>query len=241
MGRKSPTGLRLEGRKVRKMLQACLLRTDTHNFSVGCSGSSVVTWRQLSKAGGASSNSKWMKWTPHDVDIFVCGEHGKTRETFNAYVRTVRKRMEEKGYLITKMKTYQNKYIMENIMVSITDLEIEGLDTVISFVQSPAHETVLEVVAGFDLDIVRIVFDFRNGSYIMADNDKEHLDAGVMKVSERILELVKFATRSSFVKQKISSTYDRLAKYRERGFDLENEEAVMKQFKVFLEFHGIMN
>ena len=171
MGRKSPRALRLEGRAVRKMLQACLSPADTHNFSVGCSGSSVVTWRYLSKAGAGSSNQPWMKWTPHDVDIFVCGQHGRTREAFTAYVRTVTKTIEDRGYSIANMKTYQNIYIVEGLEVLVTDVEVEGFETVISFVQSPTHATVHEVVAGFDLDIVRIVFDFRDGSYIMADND----------------------------------------------------------------------
>lgn len=239
MSGKSPTSMRSEGRKVRNLLRACLDPCDTSNFSVGCSGSAVVSWWDLERREVGSNRKHWLKWTPCDVDVFICGKHGSSVNSYNMYVSKAINKMKEIGHTISFLKSHTNYSVLEGVAVSIIDVEVEGIKTVISFIRAPGSSTVHDVVAKFSLDIVRMVYNFQTGGYIMSEEDRCNLDNGFMRVSQSLVDLLEGGVCTDFVISKLRSLYHLVDKYRARGFVLVEEEKIKALFEAFKKMHPL--
>lgn len=231
----SPRARRLEARKLVKVIRAGVPEEDLDNYLVGLAGSQA-----LAMCGNRHKNTRPDKFAwadalePNDCDLFVCGHLGENAYVFEDYVGGVICNIQRSGMVIKEVTRKLNNYIHQACAVLIADIWVEGLGVKLSFVQCPFSNTVHEVVAGFDLNIVKVVYDFKSGDFIAEENTMKMMADGDMEVSRHILDELDAEIKSNgppgFRFRKLKSSYFRIAKYVLREFNLKNEDAVMEKF-----------
>lgn len=171
-------------------------------------------WKARARQGGAN-----LIWNPNDVDVFLCGRPGSRRASFRAAVqgicRSLSERLARTGKQLIVEEEFEHRYTLQPDAFLIQNVRVEGMETVISFIQVPGREDVTEVMESFDMDIVRC----------MCNIERQELCVPV-KVASRIwkgqAEVVDFVTKlqhpTQVEERAICSTLRRMRKYGERGY-----------------------
>jgi hypothetical protein len=149
---------------------------------------------------------------------------GSTQGRFRAYVEKCKDRCAEFGVIVLSTNFHRNRYVIRNQSVLIADLEVEGLDQVISFVQAPNVRTVIEVVETFDIDVAQVVYNCFTCKFT--------IEPGIEKRIANMHAVIKpFHTEkhcpSEFEKRRQSVTYYRMKKYEKRHFVFINSPCII--------------
>jgi len=154
--------------------------------------------------------------SPNDVDIFVCGEYGKTENNYSHFIDSVISNAQSEGYYVVAKRTYANTYVYKDKRILITNLIVGGISVDLSFIQCPLDKTVATVVDKFDMDIVRVVYNIEIGTSVPKSTDVQHaIRTRTFTVHDFTMA---YCGPSDFEIFKIRSTFQRIAKYSERGF-----------------------
>ena len=210
----------------REMLDAnrsLLTMVDPREWSsgeVGLAGGCALYWHLIHEA----FPKDLLDWVPSDIDLFVCGELGSTHSKFRAYVEECKERCTEFGVKVLSTKFHKNRYVIKNQSVLIADLEIAGLDSVISFVQAPNVRTVMEVVETFDIDVVQVVYNCFTCEFTIEPGIKERI--ANMHAIVKPFHTEKHCP-SEFEKRRQSVTYYRMKKYEKRHFVFINSPCII--------------
>lgn len=218
-----------------KILRTGLPEEDLEDFTVGLAGSMPLSMFGARHLYSGQGKFEWAKGlVPNDADIFVCGAPGCNHERMREYVYDFIHAILEADYTLNYLHTYYNHYVHRKNPVMIMDVGVCGLDTKLSFVQSPCCEDVRDTVLGFDFNIVQVVYDFNRNDFVIGKATLKMLEAGTMELSEYVLrdldEELEFRDLSNFRYKRLLSTYLRILKYGARGFDLLNAKEVLKKF-----------
>jgi hypothetical protein len=187
---------------------------------VGLAGGCALYWHLIHEA----FPKDLLDWVPNDIDLFVCGNLGSTQGTFRAYVEKCKDRCAEFGVIVLSTNFHRNRYVIKDRSVLIADLEVEGLDQVISFVQVPNVRTVIEVVETFDIDVAQVVYNCFTCKFT--------IEPGIEKRIANMHAVIKpFHTEkhcpSEFEKRRQSVTYHRMKKYEKRHFVFINSPCII--------------
>lgn len=231
---------RLKDRELIKVIRAGVPKDDLDSFKVGLAGSQALLMYGNRYRESKPSKFRWLNGLePNDCDLFVCGPYGRTHPIFEDYVDGVISNIQEAGYDVLRVHSKLSRYIHKSVEVMITDVLVDGLDTKLSFVQCPLSDTVKTAVCSFDLNIVKVVYDFKSGNFVVENEARSMIEDGRMMITERVhRDLVREVNRkdkSGFTFQKLKNTYFRIAKYGIRGFGLVWYDAVMEHFQEALD------
>jgi hypothetical protein len=182
-------------------------------------------WKK--RARGAGGN---LIWNPNDVDVFFCGRVGSRKASFRAAVRGICDRLSRQlaaeGLKLIEGEEHENRYTARPEPFLIRNVNIEGMETAVSFIQVPECEDVAELMEGFDMDIVRCLCNI----------EKEEVCVPVKVVSQiwkGEVAVVDFVTKQSFpseVEEKvICSTLRRMRKYGRRGYKCKRYSQIMSR------------
>lgn len=228
------TRKRHEGRKLRMLMRKIVDGGLLERFEVGVSGSCVLDWHAVKCFGRNPRDGVGYYLHPNDLDIFVCGSNGRTTEAFLDFVNKCGQEMLRIGHQVNSVHRYRNVYVHDDIDIEIVDVEVEGLETKLSFVQCPKDETVLQTVRRFDFDLVQVIYDFTRDRIIRQDPETELMEWTLtMRLSNRILDsldrqlTLPTGSRNDNSVRRILLTCGRMLKYSRRGFIFEKELEVM--------------
>lgn len=211
--------------------------------TVGCSGSSVVSWRIHRKP--EDFPDALQNFVYNDCDLFVCQKHGSTAEEFLAFVKATFERLTAHGYIVGWAYCYEHDYMHDGAKALIYDFCLEGIETKLSLVQCQFASNIHEVVKGFDFDVVQAIYDFGSDRIIMDQAAEKNLKQGKMEVSpwqEKLAdEIVSHEKDLSKVDiYRLAATLKRMTKYTERGFKVQHrgwfEETVAHYARYNLEY-----
>lgn len=200
----------LETAKVTKMLEHCIPQKK-HNV-VGMLGSAPLKMYQVEHKIGPTG------WIPHDFDVFVSGDDGRTPRRFHWFVNKVVKNMQEMFNVLWGETSY-TMYAKNGVEICVIDVKVRGIDKNISFVQCPTCRNLLEVADGFDIDVCRVIYDIHAKRFRCSQSVMEHI-----KSCQAVLEGFDFAATGITKKDAtyVQKTMYRMVKYRERGFHFMN-------------------
>lgn len=222
-----------EGERIRQFIEDTVQPKELDTFTVGLAGSATLSWylEALHEEFQASA------WTPfpfdwNDINIFVCGPHAETRIAFVAFVNGMKVRMARKGYVTEEsMEPRFHTIGVGNLCTQVMRLHVRSIASPISIVRCHGALNVMEVVEHFDLDVCRIIYNFRHNSYQLSSMMKENIQRGEMEIHARLMEL---ATESHLPLSQMlmmERSVDRIDKYKARGFAITNSPNAVSEFK----------
>lgn len=219
-----------EGRRERQFLESVIPLKYLLNDEVCVAGSRALQWWQAEMNAGPYWNR------PGDIDIFVAGEPGKNGATFAEFLYDVRRNMGKKGFLCTsewREGPYTDDCTDDSIhseKLKILDVNVEGFKFKFSFVQRPRAKNNEEVVASFDMDICRVIYDLRRHSFQVKDEVQDHIRSGVAIVAADRLKDDSLDEGNGSEDPldeenwKKRMTLKRMRKYQRRGFTIVKED-----------------
>ena len=145
-------------REARELLRATVSQEAAQNWTAAEAGSSSLYFYQEDRAVGPS-------WgMPNDLDVFVAGKHGSSKESFCAFVGACMENMRSQGQIVDSTLR-KCGYSKPGVEIWIMDLCVSGLfpQVVISFVQAPGHRDVLSAVEDFDISVCKVAFNVASG------------------------------------------------------------------------------
>lgn len=204
--------------QTQRLLRYIVPREATKKNEIGVAGSSPLYWYQEKYQIGP-------KWTgPNDVDIFVAGYWGRSRERFEILVDLMEERIVGAGYKCTRKDKF-HPYACRSGLIRITDFAIKGLNQVVSFVQHPECDSVQEVARGFDISVCKVVYHIHQQRFETMHGT--HRDIVRCQFYVHPLEITSPGKPTNFERGKWVSTDGRCAKYRRRGFELMNKDEIL--------------
>ena len=206
-----------ESAKVRKVLGDLLTEDMAKRNNVCVAGSAPLQLLLASYPEG--SFPRTLEFVPHDIDVFVFGEDGETEEAFRAAVVSMVSELQNKGNEATDYNWRQNMYIADGVPAWIADAYVDAICQNLSFVQCPMDSTKEEVVARFDMDIVRVMYDIPKEEIVVDPAIKRNIEQGKATIRDRHFSFT--ALRKGDIRT-VLSTLHRMTKYKERGFSFTN-------------------
>lgn len=200
--------------KIKKCLSELFSVEQIERNTVCVAGSAPLQWLLLSLP--LHSIPKGCLFQPQDVDIFIYGDDGRTQKAFTEMVTMAIENLEFKGYDVFYTMTRENLYILNDIPVLITDVCIRNIyHNRLSFVQCPTDSTKEDIVARFDIDIVKVMYDIGKQTIIVNEDVKRNILQGVAVSRDFNFGLSAPSARELYMmKQRLF----RIEKYTSRGF-----------------------
>lgn len=207
---------------VKRLLRQVVPRRLTRPNEVAIAGSAALHWYQGQYKVGPV-------WTEiGDVDIFVAGSSGSTKESFKAFVSSVVQRIKASKHIVESITCYEVRVYgpRERKEICICDVKVQDVDVKLSFVQSPEHATVSAVMEGFDIDICQVMYDIHRQSYNLSSQAKANIRAGRAEALP-----MKFDHQDGNVSladiSRVRKTLQRIRKYHARGFAFTNGSGII--------------
>lgn len=207
-----------EAKRVQTLLAGAIGAEESLRDWINVAGSSALHWYQLSE--GLCGSDPARHWLPNDVDVFCCNVIGRTDEAFTRYASEAISRIVELGHTIERVTQHRNRYVDDEHEILIVRVKVAGIDTALSFIQRPGHDSVTEVVEAFDIDICKVLYRIHQranpGSPIQMSANTE--DA-IRSMQARCKTFhFKGHSPTSFEVDKFANTLVRMQKYARRGF-----------------------
>jgi hypothetical protein len=156
----------------------------------------------------------WQEY-PKDVDVFVSGRLSRS-PVFNAWVDAQILRMANAGYVIESVQKIENSYATEDgTPIMITNVKVEGIAVIISFVQALDSADINEVMEKFDLSVVKVAYHTGIECYHCSEGTFDDLKNHITHV-KNFSFAGQYPTRRE--RKKLESTLARTEKYSRRGF-----------------------
>lgn len=191
------------------------------DIEIAVAGSSALLWFQDEEEIGP------MWEGPNDIDIFVAGYYGMTKKRFTKFMEAAESRLRGAGNVIVLKKQWRNRYCIRDRYVYICDLTIEGLGGMkLSFIQSPTAPTVEDVVSAFDIDVCRVIYLIHQERFIVSDMVRRQIERCEAWVDPLMFD-AEDGLPTSFDDIKLRSSFRRMRKYAERGFNFSNRGGVV--------------
>ena len=209
--------LRCEMRQVKTLLSRMIDPVARHGEYICVAGSASLLWFILSLPARCEVSE--CIYRPNDIDVFVYGPLGEHEYHFSAFVSELTKNIEAAGYTITERSQRYNWYVLENEPVLIVDVRVKGISAKLSFVQCPIANTSQEVVDSFDMDIVRVIYDVKDGTITVRDDVRPNI-LQRRATAKDFVRSHDFPTSGDFTAYGI--TLSRITKYSKRGFSFSN-------------------
>ena len=181
---------------------------------VGVAGSASLLWWQL-KETNCNCNPGRL-YIPGDIDVFVCGDDGKTHKNFSCFVRGILKKAAKCGYIVEKSTLKVNPHIVPDSSVHILDVWILGLRNKISFVQAPQDLSMKDIVRRFDISVSKVVYNIGSNRYIIPAAVKSNVEAQIASVASFCFLR---SVPSNYERSRIGSVLARIKKCSGRGFE----------------------
>ncbi len=164
-----------------------------------------------------------------DLDIFIGGWVAQRKSTFRRRVKKLIKDMkvvvEKKGMSLKVEREKCHKYALKDKDLLIQDVSIDGMGGMkISFVQSPEEATLADIVAGFDIDVCKVMYNpWRNKLYARMDVLLA-VETGHASVCDYFFG---HDSPYKFDLQQVKSTLQRMHKYGKRGYAFNRYPAMV--------------
>ena len=192
---------------------------------VAVAGSCALYWFLLASEKTATRNC--INWAPSGVNIFVAGRVGANSSYFRDFVDMCCDNLPINDYTI-RSKTWNFVNYMEYGEVNkiwTCDVALQEIDMFhLSFVQSRKRDTVNDVVDGFDINIVKVMYN--------AFTNKIKIEESIVpKILGGKAFVYPFTTAENIPtdqeQKRQVSTYRRMRKYSMRGFQFENLPSIV--------------
>jgi hypothetical protein len=157
----SAAARRLEGRKMRRLVMEMVDQELLALFVVGCAGLCVDEWFLVQKR-----NYKPKTYVERDVDVFVCGDHGRSFHSFQLFVSSCLRKLLDLNHRIVHCVKYKQTQVYLSLPAWVICIRVEGLENDIHFFQVSQNESLLDVLEGGRLMIFPMVFDFVRRDFI---------------------------------------------------------------------------
>ena len=204
--------MRYEMRQVKTLLSHIVDPSTQQHQYVCVAGSAALLWFLLSQPGYSAAPEKMFR--PNDIDVFVYGTPAASVESFSDFVESLTTNIETAGYAITSKREHSNWYVLEGPIL-IIDVRVEGIDSKISFVQSPNDHTPQEVVSRFDMDIVQVIYDVKTQTIKVGDRIRSNILRGQATTKNFVYNRCFLSLHDYSL---YGSTLSRISKYSKRGF-----------------------
>ena len=206
----------------------------------GIAGSSALLFLEQSLALDRNGNliGRWrvnfwktqdyhIFWQVNDIDYFIIAD---TKKAFLKRVREIVKAMsavlKQYNEAITIQRKHLCLYVRLNTRVWIVDCKITGAEPTLSFVHANGLSSMKEVLDGFDMNIVKVMYDVRT---MMLMTDEETI-ADVWNGEAAVSNFeMKSDIPSKFEIKKLSLTLNRMIKYGARGYKFRNYPLLQSQ------------
>lgn len=198
--------------KASDLLKLIIPKSCSVKNEVGIAGSaSLLMYQEKHRVGP--------KWGPNgDIDVFVAGRFGRSETHFFAFVYrafSILSRIGETPHLMDRYMSYGR----HNLRFWVFDFEIPGVLGKISFVQSPDCDNLKEVVAHFDINVCRVVFNPCTKKFWCSR--RVALDISKRAATVDGVVFSKHGPTDDDIVQ-VTRVLNRMAKYGKRGFRFAN-------------------
>lgn len=214
----------LEAQNIKQFIRDAVHPRELETFTIGIAGSATLSW-YLEKL---HQDLEALPTTPlpfawNDIDIFVCGPHAETRVAFVAFVDSMKHRLTRKGYAVERIiEAHFYPVALGRLCMEVMELAISGIATPITIIRCVGLLNVMEAVDHFDLDVCKIIYNFRHGYYLLSSTIKQNVLHGQMDVDVRLMEYIDARYVSASKILMLEKSVGRIEKYRARGFTITN-------------------
>ena len=199
----------------------------------GCAGSASMAMVQLlmsrSRSGGLrgrwkkNRNGKVLEGAEiGDYDWFIGGKDGGSWSSFRERVRVliaqIRCVVEEENRVVTVLEEKRHPYANSGGELLIQDIRISGISLKVSFVQALHCKDMTEVVDGFDMNVVKVIYNPGSRKLYCSLDTVVAIESGLARV--RDFE-VSPGSPTTLEVARVSSTMKRMKKYGGRGYIFE--------------------
>ena len=166
-----------------------------------------------------------IQWCPGDADYFITGENFFSR--VDVLIMLLREVVEAHGKTLTVEKAQPHLYACPNRTIWTVNVRIQGLDTKLSFVESPECKNMKEVLENFDVSVAKVMYDCKGTGMLLTRSDVlSQIKGGVANVKDFEVGLL---YPTLFQCRRITSTLNRMNKYGERGYMFLNYPKLNKE------------
>lgn len=170
-------------------------------------------------------------FVPNDCDIYVLSE---TIELFNDYVSKFLSFASEtfpsSSVRLTLPRKCSSYSLPEMKEVTVRDLKLSETFVKLSFIHYQGAKVIDDVVGNFDIDIVTVSFDIFRKSFRLTSDTKLAISA--MKATVVRPFVFKDSVPTDNEQQSLHETFDRMRKYKKRGFSFTNVPTIVTKSDV---------
>lgn len=201
-----------ESMKIKHCLYCMFSRARLAARNTVCvAGSAALHWLMLA----LPSIPKERYFQPNDIDIFIFGRDGRTKNRYVAAVDDMVDTLVSNGYELMSRVQRKNLYILPNIPVYITDIHVAYMNATLSFVQCPVDRTAQDVIDRFDINVVKVIYDIATWTLTVNRDVQRSIELGQATVRDFIWEETAPSYRELYT---FTSTLHRMEKFTRRGF-----------------------
>ena len=219
-----------EAERMQLLLSIAIGGQESVSDWVNVAGSSALHWFQLSEGLCGPDTSK--HWSPNDIDIFCCNAIARTDDGFARYVNDSIARIVSFGCTVERVTQYKNRYIDDEEEVMVVRVKLCHVDTALSFVQRPNHNTVTEVMEEFDINVCKVLYrvhgrDSDGGGAL----EVRPSIGNAIRAREASCKTFRFRSHTPTCLEidKLECTLFRMQKYAKRGFFFVNYPRIQSE------------
>lgn len=218
------------------LTQKAVSRVDRHRVFVA--GSSVL-YEELARLD--CLEKPWGAHSVNDIDAFLVGGGSDDPRAFRLFIGRVKNNLRNLGVDIARTVSYKHHYSTSLKEFRVVDMYIEGLPK-LSFIQAWFHDTPQDVVADFDINVVKIYWPLSSKleqPFHMVPDLLAYLKSGQACVMDIIVVDGNFRGKAI----QFFATAARTVKYESRGFSFVRHP-VLKIFTdddIVREFQAVDN
>lgn len=153
------------------------------------------------------------RWQPGDCDfyVFACD-----RDTFRNKVRDFGLYLKRYGVRFAHGKVRENRYSGDaRIPLVVWDVIVGAKNFKLSFIHHPSATSMSDIVAEFDMDIVRVRLDPFENEFCVEEGVRRAIIAGTAEVRPFVFRNVVPTEEEAYL---LAATLSRMRKYKKRGF-----------------------
>ncbi|CAB9503075.1 hypothetical protein SEMRO_155_G070440.1 [Seminavis robusta] len=224
-GRPSNRELLVEKLRIRRLMLDCVKRIQLEREYVVAAGAAPLSWYLIDQREAEGQRLAEMPdpglW--NKVNIFVCRTPGRTVNSFGQFIGDFIGKAISRGYFIEELKhVHQRKqYRMGNDEQTVkTQMKIYGLHSPLEFIQCPGGMYIDDVLATFELDVSRVMYEFYSDTLSTLYDDA--IESSITTLHPSIWTTARKDVVSNSEKRKLLSALRRMSKYESFGFYVHN-------------------